>query len=95
MLTVERKTTGRMASIFVKFINGDMVSHVKSLRFKRKNIFINQLRSPLVNERIMKGRNLIKVLKNGEGRLWRMYINDNVQLVRKPGDNKYSFYKQF
>ena len=84
------------ASIFAKFLNDDMVGYVKSLRFKRASIYINQLRSPCVSERIKKGREMIKNLKNGEGQLWRMFINDNVQLVvKKPGDNNYNFYKQF
>ena len=39
--------------------------------------------------------NKIKTLKNNEGRLWKMYINDSIKLMlKKPGDLRYSVYKQ-
>lgn len=83
-------------SIYVKFTTSEMVNHVKSLRFKRGGLYINQMRSPIINGRILKGRNLIKTLKNTEGPQWKMYINDNIQLMaKKPGDITYSVYKQF
>ena len=82
--------------IFVKFLTGNMVSFVKSLRFKRKNLYINQMRSPFVSARMKQGRDFIKILKQGEGASWSMHINDNVQLVyRCQGEKRFQLYKQF
>ena len=82
-------------AIFVKFNNSFTVDQVKKLRTAR-GVYINQLHSRMINERLKKGRNLRKELKQQEGKLWKMYLNDNVQLmIKKPGDTKYSFYKQF
>ena len=82
--------------IFVKFLTGNMVSFVKSLRFKRKNLYINQMRSSLVSARMRQGRDFIKILKQREGASWSMHINDNVQLVyRCQGEKRFQLYKQF
>ena len=83
-------------SIFVKVNNNAMVDVIKSLRFKNQNVYINQMRSPLVSARIKNGVNLRKQLKNHEGRQWNIFVNEKVQLmVKKPGEDKYSVYKQF
>ena len=38
---------------YVKYLTGDMVGFVKSLHFKRKNLYINEMRSPLVNAGVL------------------------------------------
>ena len=54
------------------------------------------MRSPMINERLFKGRTLIKTLKISEdSKTWKMYMNDKCQLMhKKPGSPKYTMYKQ-
>ena len=61
----------------------------------RKGVFVNQMRSPMVRDRIAKAldyRMEIRELHND----WKMFVNDKVQLmVKKPGEKLYIKYKQF
>ena len=49
-------------AIFVKFNNSYMVNKIKSLNFKRKGVYISQMRSPFVTARIKKALILRKSL---------------------------------
>ena len=93
--SIIRAHRGKSNAIFVKFSNNNVLRDVKGLNFKRKNVYINQLRSPLVSERIKRALILRKELQEGEGKKWKMFVNDNVQLmVKRPGEDKYSRYIQ-
>ena len=83
--------------IYVKLISSDMVDHVKSLGFRKSGLFVNQMHSPKVDERLCKGRNLIRTLRSQEdSKNWKMYLNDKCQLmVKKLGTPSYINYKQF
>lgn len=83
--------------IYAKFNASDIVDHIKELSFTERNIFINQMRSPMINKRLYEGRQEIKILKQTpESQSWRMHMNDRCQLmVKKAGDQRYSLHKQF
>ena len=73
-------------SIFVKFNDGYVVNHVKALRTER-GVYINQMRSPMVKRRVKESVRVKKMLKANDGKNWKMYVNDKVQLmIRKPDD---------
>ena len=83
-------------AIFVKFNDGNIVSEIKTLNFKREGIYINQLRSPLVTDRIKEALAFRKTLKDGDGKNWKMFINDRLELmIKRPDDAKYTRYKSF
>ena len=83
-------------AIFVKFNNSYMVNKIKSLNFKRKGVYISQMRSPFVTARIKKAPILRKSLKGGDGKNWLMYVNDKAELmIKRPGEFKYKVYKSF
>ena len=84
-------------NIYTKYSSQELVDHIKTLSFVSREIFINQMHSPMVNERIYKGRQLIKTLKVSDAsKSWKMYMNDRCQLMhKKPGEEKYTLYKQF
>ena len=87
---------GNKDAIFVKFSNNLILQDVKGLNFRRKNVYINQLRSPIVAGQIKKALIERKALQEGEGAKWKMFVNDNVQLmVKRPGEDRYTRYKQF
>ena len=68
---------------------------MKALRTER-GVYINPMRSPMVNKRIKEGVRVKKMLKANDGKNWKMYVNDKVQLmIRKPDDSKYTIYHQF
>ena len=70
--------------IYAKFSSQQMVDHIKTLAFVNKNIFINQMRSPMVNERLYNGRKHIKELKAAnDSKNWKMFMNDRCQLMHK------------
>ena len=83
--------------IYAKFVSAEMVDYVKSLTFVNKNIFMNQMRSPMVNARLFRGRTQIRTMKEtDEYRGSKMYMNDRCQLMlKKPGTASYVKYKQF
>ena len=83
--------------IFAKFTSQQMVDHIKTLSHADKNIFINQMHSPMVNQRLFDGRKLIKTLKGSDAsKHWKLYMNDRCQLMcKRPGEDKYVVYKQF
>ena len=83
--------------IFAKFSSQQIVDHVKTLSLGIKDIYINQMHSPMVNERLYNGRKLIKTLKaSAASKTWKMHMNDRCQLMhKKPGDDRYVMYKQF
>ena len=83
--------------IYAKFSSQEMVEHIKTLSFVKKDIYINQMRSPMVSERLYNGRMLIKTLKGEDAsKQWKMYMNDRCQLMHKKlGADKYIMYKQF
>ena len=83
--------------IYAKFSSQQMVEHIKTLAFVDKNIFINQMRSPLINERLYNGRKHIRLLKaDNESKTWKMFMNDRCQLMhKKDGADKYTVLKQF
>ena len=84
-------------NVYAKFNSQELVDHIKTLAFADKNIFINQMHSPKVNERLYKGRQLIKTLKaSAASKTWKLYMNDRCQLMcKKPGEERYIVYKQF
>ena len=66
------------------------------LNFKREGIYINQLRSPLVTDRIKEALAFRKTLKDGDGKDWKMFVNDRLDLmIKRPDDTKYTRYKSF
>ena len=68
--------------IYAKFGSQQMVEHVKSLSFVNKDIFINQMRSPMISERLFNGRKHIETLKGlTDSKQWKMYMNDRCQLM--------------
>ena len=73
------------------------MDHIKTLSYVNRDIFINQMHSPMVNERLFNGRKLIKTLKeSAASKSWKMYMNDRCQLMhKKPGEDRYVMYKQF
>ena len=83
--------------IYAKFSSQQLVDHIKTLSIVNSEIFINQMHSPLVNERLYNGRKLIKTLKGtAASKSWKMHMNDRCQLmVKKPGEEKYVVHKQF
>ena len=84
-------------NIYAKFSSQELVDHIKTLSLVNRDIFINQMHSPMVNERLFKGRQLIKTLKGSDAsKSWKMYMNDRCQLMyKRPGEDKYVMYKQF
>ena len=94
--SIVRAHRGKDNLIFVKFCNDSVFTDIKRLNFKKKDIYINQMRSPLVTKRIKKALSLRKLLKDGEGSKWKMFVNDKIELmVNRPGETKYSRYKVF
>ena len=83
--------------IYVRLVSSEMVDYVKKLAFKKKDLFVNQMHSPKINERLCKGRNLIRTLRSQEeSKNWKMFLNDKCQLmVKRHGTRVYSVYKQF
>ena len=66
--------------------------------FVEKNIYINQMRSPLIRERIYKGRCEIKKIRTTlpEARYWKMYVNDKCELmVKKAEGQRYMVHMKF
>ena len=84
-------------NIYAKFSSQILVDHIKTLSHVKKDIYISQLHSPQVNERLFHGRNLMRTLRKADGsKSWKMFLNDRCQLMhKKPGDQKYTMYKQF
>ena len=85
------------SKIYAKFSSQQLVDHIKTLSLVNRDIFINQMHSPMVNERLFKGRQLIKTLKaSAASKSWKLYMNDRCQLMcKRPGEDKYVMYKQF
>ena len=83
--------------IYAKFSSQQLVDHIKTLSLVNRDIFINQMHSPMVNERLFNGRKLIKTLKGAAAsKSWKMHMNDRCQLMcKKPGEERYVMYKQF
>ena len=84
-------------TIYAKFSSQSLVDHIKDLAFVKRNIYISQMRSPMINTRLYNGRNLIRTLRNNaESKSWKMFMNDKCQLMhKKPDSDKYIMYKQF
>ena len=84
-------------AIYVKFNDHSMMDSIKDLRFKKNGIFINQLRSPKINQRIKEASKLKSELRKKEkSKNWKIFINEKVQLmVKKPNENRYCIHKQF
>lgn len=84
-------------TIYVKFVSSSTVDFVKSLAFKKAGVFINQMRSPLVNERLFSARKLMRQLRDSEeGKNWKLHVNERCQLMcKKRGEQRYSVHKQF
>ena len=83
--------------IFAKFSSQQMVDHIKTLSHVNRDLFINQMHSPMVNQSLYDSRKLIKTLRGSHAsKHWKLYMNDRCQLMcKRQGEDKYVMYKQF
>ena len=90
-----KKGTRDELTIYVKVNSNEALTQIKNLRFMKKDLFINQMRSPMVRERVKKGLDIIKAYKSNPGKeKFKMYVSDSLNImVKKPGDQKYSVFQ--
>ena len=83
--------------VFVKFCNSESLTEAKIIAGKAKQgIFVDQMRSPLVRKRISTALAERKALKQGVGKNWFMYVNDQVKLMVKkaiPSINLFNLFR--